>query len=65
MYYVYMLRCQDGKIYMGITDDTARHFKEHVHGKGGCYTNYNRPDAVSYKEICRGSGIFFKKGLSF
>jgi predicted GIY-YIG superfamily endonuclease len=50
MWYVYMLKCQDGTIYTGVTDDIARRFKEHAQGKGGHYTNYNRPKEVLYKE---------------
>ncbi|MDO8747638.1 MAG: GIY-YIG nuclease family protein [Candidatus Omnitrophota bacterium] len=50
MWYVYMLKCQDGAIYTGITDDIARRFKEHAQGKGGHYTNCNRPREVLYKE---------------
>jgi predicted GIY-YIG superfamily endonuclease len=33
MWYVYMLKCQDGAIYTGVTDDIARRFKEHTQGK--------------------------------
>ena len=50
MWYVYMLKCQDGAIYTGVTDDIARRFKEHEQGKGGHYTNYNRPREILYKE---------------
>ena len=50
MWYVYMLKCQDDAIYTGVTDDIARRFKEHAQGKGGHYTNYNRPREVLYKE---------------
>lgn len=50
MWYVYMLKCQDGAIYTGVTDDIARRFREHSQGKGGHYTNYNRPGEVLYKE---------------
>ncbi len=45
-----MLTCKDGAIYTGITDDINRRFKEHAQGKGGHYTNYNRPKEVLYKE---------------
>lgn len=50
MWYVYMLKCQDDAIYTGVTDDIDRRFKEHTKGKGGHYTNYNRPREVLYKE---------------
>ena len=38
MYYVYMLRCEDGSLYTGITTDLARRFEEHRNGKGAKYT---------------------------
>ena len=50
VWYVYMLKCQDGAIYTGFTDDIARRFKEHAQGQGGHYTNCNRPKDVLYKE---------------
>jgi len=50
MWYVYMLKCADGAIYTGITDNVERRFEEHVSGKGGHYTNYNRVNEVLYRE---------------
>jgi len=43
MWFVYMLKCAAGAIYTGVTDDIKRRFKEPLSGKGGHYTNYNRP----------------------
>lgn len=51
MWYVYMLLCQNGAIYTGVTDNIERRFKEHAQGKGGHYTNYNRPKEFLYKEL--------------
>lgn len=50
MWYIYMLECQDGSIYTGSTDNVLRRFEEHVLGKGGHYTNYNRPAKFLYSE---------------
>ncbi len=33
MYWVYLLRCADGKPYVGSTPDLRRRMKEHVEGK--------------------------------
>ncbi len=40
MYYTYMLRCEDGSLYTGITTDLDRRFKEHLSGgkAGAKYT---------------------------
>ncbi len=50
MWYVYMLKCQNGAIYTGVTEDIERRLKVHTLGKGGHYTNYNRPREVLHKE---------------
>lgn len=38
MYFVYLLRCNDGTLYAGITIDVARRLREHKAGIGGRYT---------------------------
>ena len=38
MWYVYILECNDGSFYTGITDDIPRRFLEHKAGQGGKYT---------------------------
>lgn len=40
-YYVYMLRCEDGSLYTGITTDPERRFEEHARG-GGKAAKYTR-----------------------
>jgi arsenate reductase len=44
-YYTYLLRCEDGSLYTGITTDLVRRFSEHAgqSGKGAKYTNSRRP----------------------
>lgn len=43
-YYVYMLRCSDESIYVGLTNSIARRLVEHQLGKKPeCYTNTRRP----------------------
>lgn len=44
MYYTYLLRCRDGSLYVGITTDPARRFREHQSGKKGAkYTRSHPP----------------------
>ena len=45
MYYVYLLRCQDGSLYAGITTDLSRRFREHrgEGGRGAKYTHAHPP----------------------
>jgi len=50
MYYVYLLECEDGSLYTGITTDVERRFAEHVRGEGGRYTRAKKAKRVVYTE---------------
>ncbi len=50
MWYLYILKCMNGSLYTGITDNFERRLKEHLSGKGGHYTRNSRPTDVIYKE---------------
>jgi len=50
-YYVYMLECQDGSYYTGITNDIERRMWEHHSGfNKECYTYERRPVELKYSE---------------
>lgn len=49
-WFVYMLRCGDGSLYTGCTDDTARRLAVHQSGKGAKYTRSRLPVALVYRE---------------
>lgn len=49
-YYVYMLRCGDGSLYTGYTDDVERRFRVHQSGKGAKYTRSRLPVELVYQE---------------
>ena len=43
-YYIYILRCNDGSYYTGITNNVERRFYEHQNGLiYNCYTDRRRP----------------------
>jgi tRNA/rRNA methyltransferase len=48
--WVYILRCCDGSLYVGHTDDVERREREHQEGRGGGYTRKRRPVRVVYQE---------------
>ena len=50
MYWVYILRCSDGTLYTGITDDVERRLKAHNSGKGAKYTRGRGPVELVYRE---------------
>ena len=47
---VYMLRCADGTLYTGWTNDLDKRLKTHAAGKGGKYTRARLPAALVYTE---------------
>ena len=49
-YYTYMLRCGDGSLYTGWTNDLAKRLKAHSEGRGGKYTRSHRPVELVYAE---------------
>lgn len=53
-WFVYMLRCNDGTLYTGVTTDLTRRVAEHngegAKGKGAKYTKARRPVTLAYQE---------------
>ena len=50
MPWVYMVRCADGTLYVGQTDDLVAREKTHNEGRGGRYTATRRPVHLVYSE---------------
>lgn len=49
-YVVYILRCGDGTLYTGCTNDLARRLAAHSAGRGAKYTRARLPVALVYQE---------------
>lgn len=49
-WFVYMLRCGDGTLYTGATDDVPRRLAAHRAGKGAKYTRGRGPLELVYQE---------------
>jgi len=47
---VYILECNDGSLYTGITTNVERRLHEHKNGKGGHYTASRQVQHVVYTE---------------
>jgi len=45
-----MVKCNDGSIYTGISNDVEDRLKEHNSGQGGEYTSTRRPVYLIYHE---------------
>lgn len=50
MNYTYILKCSDGSLYTGWTNDLDRRVREHNAGKGAKYTKSRRPVILAYYE---------------
>ena len=48
--FVYMLRCADGTLYTGWTNDLEKRVKAHNDGRGAKYTHARRPVTLVYSE---------------
>ena len=50
MYWVYLLRCGDGSLYTGCTNDLSRRLRAHQSGRGAKYTRSRLPVELVYRE---------------
>ena len=48
--YTYMLKCSDGTLYTGWTNDLDKRVEAHNSGKGAKYTKARRPVELAYYE---------------
>ena len=48
--YTYMLKCSDGTLYTGWTNDLEKRVEAHNSGKGAKYTKARRPVELAYYE---------------
>ena len=60
-YWVYILRCADGTLYTGSTDDVDRRAAAHNSGRGAKYTRGRGPVAVVYREECPDKSAALKR----
>ena len=50
--FVYLLRCADGSLYCGWTNDLRRRLRAHNAGTGSKYTRTRRPVTLAWFEAC-------------
>lgn len=51
-WFVYLLECENGRLYTGISTDPGRRFAEHLAGKGAMFTRLNRPQQLLATRVC-------------
>jgi Predicted endonuclease containing a URI domain len=64
MNYVYILRCADGSLYTGWTNDLEKRVKTHNAGKGAKYTKTRLPVELVYYEEYEEKGEALSRELS-
>lgn len=50
MNYTYIVKCSDGSLYTGWTNDLEKRIRVHNEGKGAKYTKSRRPVVLAYYE---------------
>jgi len=60
-WWVYVLRCTDGTLYTGITNDPDRRLAQHNAGTASKYTRSRRPVAMVYREPKRTRGAALRR----
>jgi putative endonuclease len=58
---VYLLRCCDGSLYTGITNDLPQRLASHRSGKASAYTRSRRPVTLAYREPVRDRSSALKR----
>ena len=58
---VYLLRCADGSLYTGATNDLDARLSAHAAGKGGAYTRSRLPVKLAYSEPQPDRGAALKR----
>ena len=60
---VYVLKCSDGSLYTGITNNLAKRILAHEQGTGAKYTKGRSPFSIIYKEHCNNRSEATKREL--
>ena len=50
MWFVYIIKCIDGSLYTGATNNLVKRFAAHKSGKGGRYTRSHAPEKIVFFE---------------
>ncbi|MES2200990.1 MAG: GIY-YIG nuclease family protein [candidate division FCPU426 bacterium] len=62
-WWVYVLECEDGSLYTGISVDPGRRFEQHRKGKGAAYTRSHKPVRMLSKEKMAGHAEALRREL--
>jgi putative endonuclease len=60
-YHVYLLKCADGSIYTGITNDLKKRLKNHRDGTASKYTRAKGASRFIYSEVAANRSVALKR----
>ena len=60
-WFLYILQCNDGTLYTGITNDLPRRLAQHGDGNASRYTRSRRPLKLVYQEPCHNKSSALRK----
>ncbi len=60
-WFLYILKCRDGTLYTGITNNLARRLKQHSKGTASRYTRSRLPVRMLFQEPCCGKSEALRK----
>lgn len=63
-WFVYVLRCADGSLYTGITNNLDRRFEQHNTGTAARYTRSRLPVVLVYQELQSNQSLALKRELA-
>jgi putative endonuclease len=63
-WFVYVVRCGDGSLYTGISNDVEARVAAHNEGRGARYTRSRRPVTLVYTERRRSRSTALKRELA-
>ena len=61
MWIVYIIKCIDGSLYTGTTNNLENRFKKHKNGKGARYTRSHAPEKIVFFEKCDNKIVALKR----
>ena len=63
-WFVYIMRCSDGSLYTGITNDVSRRREQHNAGSASRYTRNRLPVTLVYQEVQANRSLALKRELA-
>jgi putative endonuclease len=60
-WHVYILRCADESLYVGISTDIKKRLQRHNAGKGAAYTRSHRPVVLVWSELAESESAARKR----